>query len=121
MKILQYIYYPLTVNFIFIPAPSSAKSRQSYAANSRSSVANQNGHAEPKVDPKAAPGGRLCLLKPEVYGFILQFKVIGGKNLKIQTSIEFVKMFSLLHWSTCIFIIEKTFTKVFFKMFMCLI
>lgn len=97
MKILQYICYPLSVNFIFIPAPSSAKSRQSYAANSRSSVANQNGHAEPKVDPKAAPGGRLCLLEPEICGFILQFKVVKGKNPKIQTSIEFVKMFSLLH------------------------
>lgn len=115
MKILQYIYCPLTVNFIFILAPSSAKSRQSYAANSRSSVANQNGHAEPKVDPKAAPGGRLCLLEPEICGFILQFKVVEGKNLKIQTSIEFVKMFSLLHWITCIFIIEKNSERYFFN------
>lgn len=115
-KILQYICYPLTVNFIFIPAPSSAKSRQSYAANSRSSVANQNGHAEPKVDPKAAPGGRLCLLEPEVYGFILQFKVIGGKNLKIKTSIELV-YYTGLHISSSL----KRLHKGIFLIFMCLI
>ncbi|XP_062581059.1 kinesin-like protein KIF2A [Saccostrea cucullata] len=39
-------------------APSSAKSRQSYAANSRASVPTQNGHAEPKNDPKAPAGAR---------------------------------------------------------------
>lgn len=113
MQILQYIHYPSTVNFISIPAPSSAKSRQSYAANSRSSVSNQNGHAEPKVDPKAAPGGRLCLPEPETFGFVLQFKVIEGENLKIQTSIEFVQIFILLHWIACIFISEKTSLRYF--------
>lgn len=68
------------------------------------------------MDPKAAPGGRLCLLEPEIFGSALQFKVIEGKNLKIQTSIEFVQIFSynialdyiyLHHW--------KDFTKVFLK------
>lgn len=120
MKILQYICYPLTVNFIFIPAPSSAKSRQSYAANSRSSVANQNGHAEPKVDPKAAPGGRLCLLEPEICGFILQFKVVEGKNPKFKLLLNLLKClvyYTGLHVSSSL----KRIHKGIFLIFMCLI
>lgn len=65
------------------------------------------------MDPKAAPGGRLCLTEPETFGFVLQFKVIEGENLKIQTSIEFVQIFILLHWIACIFISEKTSLRYF--------
>lgn len=53
--------------------------------------------------------------RTETFGFVLQFKVIEGENLKIQTSIEFVQIFILLHWIACIFISEKTSLRYFFK------